>query len=299
MTETIAGIEYKRPQVYLMNESGLGVAEYAGRTAYNSFDRSENQIIKDIDSAANSPKYNSKGVADTLLYINRMQHHDIESSNLLNQLAHVYHHDSVLEHINLQYLIKGTSRGVLQEHARHRIQSLTVQSTRYTMSSVINAFIACNGNYYSFKELIKELDMFIVSGEAEDLEIKHLYEKLSMQNERLGSEEFMKISLSKDNLVYLNSLSNISLEEISQSEVFKILESNKQKRNVGDNFKWIVTDNWKVDLVFTMNLRALSNYLKLRDSGAAYFQIQWLAEEIIKVTPQKYLNLVSKKYEEK
>ena len=62
--------------------------------------------------------------------------------------------------------------------------------------------------------------------------------------------------------------------------------------------KWLVTDNWKVDLVFTMNLRALSNYLKLRDSGAAYFQIQWLAEEIIKATPQKYLNLISKKYKE-
>ena len=295
MTETVAGIEYKKPQVYLMNESGLGVAEFAGRTAYNSFDKSENSIIRDFDYALFSGiTYTNQSMKNIKEELN-----NIESSDLLTQLAHVYHHDSVLEHINLQYLVKGTSRGVLQEHARHRIQSLTVQSTRYTMSSVINAFIACNGNFNNFESLIRELDIFIISGEAEDLEIRHLYEKLSMQDEMLefGSEEFMKISLSKDNLEYINSLSNISLDDISQSEVFKTLESNKQKRNVGDNFKWIVTDNWKVDLVFTMNLRALSNYLKLRDSGAAYFGIRWLSAEIIKATPQKYLDLISKKYQ--
>jgi len=294
MTETIAGIEYKKPHVYLMNESGLGVAELAGRTAYNSFDKSENSEIIQLNKFLNSED-TGKYPEITIENINYLK--DIESSDLLTQLAHVYHHDSVLEHINLQYLVKGTSRGVLQEHARHRIQSLTVQSTRYTMSSVINAFIACNGNYNNFESLMRELDIFVVSGEAEDLETRHLYEKLSMQDEKLGSEEFMKISLSKDNLEYIKSLSNISLDDISQSEVFKTLESNKQKRNVGDSFKWIVTDNWKVDLVFTMNLRALSNYLKLRDSGAAYFQIQWLAEEIIKATPQKYLDLISKKYQ--
>ena len=287
-----AGIKYKRPEVFLIQESGLGVAELAGRTAYNSFDKSENREIRVINKILNNKLYKSDPLTKENLLDYLCESNNIDSSDLLDKLAHVYHHDSVLEHIYLQYLVKGTSRGVLQEHARHRIQSITVQSTRYTMSSVINAFIASDQNADSFSELIYKLDMFILDEEDEDFEIRQLFDKLFYQYHKLGKNEFLKFSLSSDNLEYI--LNEGTLDNFEKR--FETLQANKQKRNVGDNFKWIVTDNWKVDLVFSMNLRALSNYLKLRDSGAAYFQIQWLAEEIIKATPQKYLNLISKKY---
>ena len=42
-------------------------------------------------------------------------------------------HESVLEHINLTYSIKGISRALLQELARHRHISLSVESTRHTL----------------------------------------------------------------------------------------------------------------------------------------------------------------------
>ena len=42
-------------------------------------------------------------------------------------------HESVLEHINLTYSIKGLSRACLQELARHRHISLSVESTRHTL----------------------------------------------------------------------------------------------------------------------------------------------------------------------
>ena len=42
-------------------------------------------------------------------------------------------HESVLEHITLTYSIKGISRACLQELARHRHLSLSVESTRYTL----------------------------------------------------------------------------------------------------------------------------------------------------------------------
>ena len=70
----------------------------------------------------------------------------------------------------------------------------------------------------------------------------------------------------------------------------------RKKENVGDGFKHIVSDNWKVDMVVTFNIRSLKNYYDLRDSGAAWFQIQWLAEEMKKVTPEKYLKLIDKQY---
>ena len=42
-------------------------------------------------------------------------------------------HESVLEHINLTFSVKGLSRACLQELARHRHISLSVESTRHTL----------------------------------------------------------------------------------------------------------------------------------------------------------------------
>lgn len=46
-------------------------------------------------------------------------------------------HTSTIEHINYNFLIEGISRGCLQELARHRHASLSVQSSRYTLKKLI------------------------------------------------------------------------------------------------------------------------------------------------------------------
>ena len=46
-------------------------------------------------------------------------------------------HESVLEHINLTYSIRGLSRACLQELARHRHISLSVESTRHTLRTQV------------------------------------------------------------------------------------------------------------------------------------------------------------------
>jgi thymidylate synthase (FAD) len=43
-------------------------------------------------------------------------------------------------------------------------------------------------------------------------------------------------------------------------------------------------------------MRSLKNYFDLRDSGAAWFQIRWLAKAMKAVTPVKYLQLIDKHY---
>ena len=43
-------------------------------------------------------------------------------------------HETTLEHITLTYSVKGISRAVLQELARHRHISLSVESTRHTLT---------------------------------------------------------------------------------------------------------------------------------------------------------------------
>ena len=273
--ENMYGIEYSKPEVVLLQDTGIGVAETAARTCYDSFSNSENGVINYIED--NMPDAN---MCDDI--------NDIEESNLLGDLAWTYFHHSILEHANLSFLVRGTSRGVLQEHARHRIQAISVRSTRYTMSSIINAFVASRGNKEFFIEKILGFDMFVTCDEGYNrLEISAMFDKLVYQQTKV--ENFHEISVAKSSLGFLEEFKGDS------QAMFDALQRGKKKRNVGDAFKHIITDNVKVDMVVTFNLRSLKNYYGLRDSGAAFFQIRWLAQEMMKVTPTKYLNLIVKK----
>lgn len=275
--ETVFGVEYSKPEVILMQDTGIGVAEAAARTCYDSFENSENEAIKYIE--------NHMPDDSTCQKIN-----EIESSNLLNDLAWTHFHHSILEHANLSFLIRGTSRGVLQEHARHRIQAISVRSTRYTMSSVINAFIASETNQDRefFIKKVLGFDMFVTCDEQYNIiEIGAIYDKLKYQSKKV--EDFNEIAVAKSSLALLDEFKG------NAEALFEALEAGKKKRNVGDAFKHIITDNVKVDMVVTFNLRSLKNYFTLRDSGAAYFQIRWLAQEMMRKTPSKYLDLIIKK----
>ena len=268
-------IEYEKPKVTLLQQSGLGVAEIAARTCYDSFDNSENACVKNAMQEMNTDAINN-----------------IDDSELLSSLAWVHHHHSIIEHATLSFLIQGTSRGVLQEHARHRLQAISVRSTRYTMSSVINAFTASQESedgFTFFLEKLLTLNLFVISDEDYlAIEIRSIYDKFMFQYRR--NENFLTDAVAKSSLPFIETFKGDS------EGLYSALENGKKKRNVGDGFKHIVSDNWKVDMVVTFNIRSLKNYFDLRDSGAAWFQIQWLAEEMKKVTPLKYLKLIDKNY---
>ena len=275
------GIDYSKPEVVLLQDTGIGVAEAAARTCYDSFENSENEVIKSLESILPDESM----CAD----INA-----IEGSALLDDLAWTYFHHSILEHANLSYLVRGTSRGVLQEHARHRIQAISVRSTRYTMSSIINAFVASlqdNDPKAFFIQKVLDFDILVTTNNAYNrIEIGTIFDKLSYQFQVV--EEFYELAVAKSSLPLLDRYRG------DAQALFSILQAGKKKRNVGDAFKHIVTDNFKVDMVVTFNLRSLKNYFTLRESGAAYFQIRWLAQEMMRVTPKKYLDLIIKKGKE-
>jgi len=274
--EIVYGMSYTRPKVVLLQDTGIGVAETAARTCYDSFSNSENSVIKELEH-----KLPDNSMCDML--------NEIEDSALLEDLAWTYFHHSILEHANLSYLVRGTSRGVLQEHARHRIQAISVRSTRYTMSGIINAFVASQhgGDRDFFIDIVESYDMFVTAdSDYNRLEIGAMYDKLLFQKQKV--EDFYAIAVAKSSLPLLEELAS------KPQELYNALQSGKKKRNVGDAFKHIITDNVKVDMVVTFNLRSLKNYFNLRESGAAYFQIRWLAQEMMKVTPKKYLDLIIK-----
>ena len=272
---TMYQIEYEKPKVTLLQESGLGVAEIAARTCYDSFENSENACVKRAMEHLDTDAINN-----------------IDDSDLLANLAWVHHHHSIIEHATLSYLVQGTSRGVLQEHARHRLQAISVRSTRYTMSSVINAFVASlesEDGFAFFLEKVLGLHLFVVTDKDYlNIEIKAMYDKLMFQYKK--DPDFLKNAIAKSSLPFIEECKGDS------QTLYNAFQMGKKKRNVGDGFKHIVSDNWKVDMVVTFNIRSLKNYFDLRDSGAAWFQIQWLAQAIKDVTPVKYLKLIDKEY---
>ncbi len=55
---------------------------------------------------------------------------------LIDRVGNKYKHASTLEHLVYTFYIQGISRALLQELARHRMASLSVKSTRYTLKEL-------------------------------------------------------------------------------------------------------------------------------------------------------------------
>jgi len=283
MSITKDNIIYKSPDITLLNASGIDVAELASRTAYQSYDKSEHQVIKDFGNG------NS-------LDVDKLK--AIDNSRLVDDLVHVFHHNSISEHINLSYLIQNTNRATLVELSRHRIGvSLTVQSTRYTMANVINAYILGleiqNSNMHKsfFTKIVQSLGMFALEDSSLiELEINSMYDKLSLFFLRNPNYKDYVSKDIKENVEFKDFQS-----QLEYTKEYDKMMSLKQKKNIGDPFKFIVTDNWSVDLVLSFNARSLKHFQDLRNSGAAYFMIRELAQKILEATPDSYKSLVTKR----
>lgn len=62
----------------------------------------------------------------------------ILDKELIERVGNKFKHSSTLEHLTYNFYIQGISRALLQELSRHRIASLSVKSTRYTLKELRN-----------------------------------------------------------------------------------------------------------------------------------------------------------------
>jgi len=98
-------------KVQLLHNTPLWVAAKAIRTAWDSFDKGDT-----VDGEV-GPK----------------------DKDLIYKVGNKFKHSSTLEHLVYTFEIKEISRAVLAELSRHRIASLTVKSTRYTLKELKEA----------------------------------------------------------------------------------------------------------------------------------------------------------------
>jgi thymidylate synthase (FAD) len=93
-------------QVSLMHYTPLEVCSHAIRTCWQSFENSDDGGERD--------------------------------RALIERVGNKYKHSSTLEHLVYTFYIQGISRALLQELSRHRLASLSVKSTRYTLKELKN-----------------------------------------------------------------------------------------------------------------------------------------------------------------
>ena len=91
-------------QSTLLHATPLEICSNAIRTCWQSFDKSDNGGEKDLA--------------------------------LIDRVGNKNKHSSTLEHLFYNFYIKGISRACLQELARHRMASLSVKSSRYTLKEL-------------------------------------------------------------------------------------------------------------------------------------------------------------------
>lgn len=171
---------------------------------------------------------------------------------LIDRVGNKNKHSSTLEHLYYNFNIDGISRAVLQELARHRMASLSVKSTRYTLKELLYTNIV--GKYN--EPLIQECNKFIV------LPKRELYSSIDAQ---VAHHLFLCQQL----IAFKKSKSSLS----------------------NDVWKYGIPEAYKTSLAWSINARSLQNFLLLRTSKAALWEIRDLAYEIFNQLPEdhKYL----------
>ena len=193
-------------QVTLLHHTPLLVCANAIRTCWQSFDKSDGGGEKDKE--------------------------------LIDRVGNKFKHASTLEHLHYNFYIKGISRALLQELARHRMASLSVKSTRYTL-----------------KELKSEVEFT-----PKDIDRAKKY--LVFTDVALVDEMSIKA---------LENLRKVLIQGISN-----------------DKAKYCLPESYKTELTWSVNARSLQNFLSLRSSKSALWEIRELAHKIYEALPQEH-----------
>ena len=155
-------------------------------------------------------------------------------------------HESVLEHVGFTFDVLGSSRLELQEHMRHRLASPTVESTRFSLKKIVDL------NLFSPADV----------------------------NDRLLEELFVQPDFSCDKLSRISSEHADNFRAVYRTVQVRSLLALADLLRGGlpnDVAKYVVCEGLRTNFTWTINLRSLLNFLELRDSQNAHFEIRHIA----------------------
>lgn len=204
---------------------------------------------------------NNVTLEPALLAIGKPYKNDKPSKELLSKIVKVYKHESCAEHIVFNFDITGISRAVLQELARHRIGSFTVESTRFCLKKILK----------NYKEDVEREVNEYTQDEIYDKEFETVHKIISKycSYNIEGKTENQKWGMVIALMSSLNNLLSLSEEGLSNDEL-----------------KPFIPEALRTTLCWTVNLRALNNFLQLRTDPHAFHEMRMLALEVQKVAKE-------------
>ena len=248
--------------VTLLHHTPLYIAANGARTCWDSFDKSDTAVTVDeaVEKMCECSDINWVD-AESILRQSIIGPKDLE---LLDRVGNRFHHASILEHISMNFFIDGISRACLQELARHRMASLSVKSTRYTL-----------------KEL-KDEDEFI----SEDVNIYgDIDNDEAIYNAWYASSTVLRASK------YITLTGNAYVDQGS-IKALEHLRGLIYMKTSNDIAKYCMPEAYRTQLTWTINLRSLQNFLSLRTDRKALPEIQHLANFIYATLPDDIKLLV-------
>jgi len=181
-----------------------------------------------------------------------------KDKDLINRVGNKFKHSSTLEHLTYTFYIDGVSRALLQELARHRMASPSVKSTRYTLKELKDEDTFTNG--MSAQELLEKY-----SNPAE------VYKDIHMTRASKYLVWTDILSVDYASLVALENLRLILLDGVSN-----------------DKAKFCLPESYKTELTWTINARSLQNFIALRSTKAALWEIRDLANALYETLPEDH-----------
>lgn len=195
-------------QITLLNHTPLNICSHAIRTCWQSFKKSD-----------------CGGEVDR---------------ELIDRVGNKNKHKSTLEHLYYTFYIQSISRALLQELSRHRMASLSVKSTRYTL-----------------KELKLESSF------------------LPIEDNRQRANQYLVFTGDKNvDEASIQALENLRLILLSNTSL--------------DIAKYCLPESYKTELTWSINARSLQNFLELRSSKSALWEIRDLANNLFQALPSDH-----------
>ena len=160
------------------------------------------------------------------------------------RVANKFKHASTIEHVNYTFDIDGVSRALLQELARHRMQSLSVKSSRYTLKELkttdnVAQFLVSTGDMHMDgmnQEHLKYIQGKLVEGVPNDVAKYMLPEAyktslVSTMNMR-ALQNFLSLRTDKSALKEIRQLAHKMFEVLPKSHKFMVVDYVKEEDDV-------------------------------------------------------------------
>ncbi len=181
-----------------------------------------------------------------------------KDKELINRVGNKFKHASTLEHLSYTFYISGISRALLQELARHRMASPSVKSTRYTL-----------------KELKEETSF------TDGASMVELKEKYTNKEEVYADKHMQRAAkyIVWTNILGVDFASVVALENLRLMLLDGV---------ANDKAKYCLPESYKTELTWSINARSLQNFISLRSSKSALWEIRELAKLLFESLPKDH-----------